>query len=205
MRVAMAVEQRRDRVVGVALSLAFHLAALFLSGRILMQPARYGMELGSGGLEVSLVAAPPRGAATAHVEVKAPELSLAKLTADEVLLSEPLPSTGLEKAGQDPTTFYSAGGGQTDAKPGYLKNPAPPYPEAARRLGQEGVVILLTAIDKKGNPTRVEVRRSSGYPMLDKSALETVCCWKFTPARMAGMPVDSMANLQVRFVLNDRG
>ena len=105
--------------------------------------------------------------------------------------------------GKDPTTFFSQGGGQSDAEPGPFKNPAPPYPLAARRLGQEGSVGLRIAINKIGQPTRVEIQQSSGYPLLDESALATVRRWRFVPARAAGVPRDSAASLRVRFRLKE--
>ena len=182
---------RRDRLVGFALSGAFHVAALSVGGWTLFQPARYGVEAGSGGLAIYLVAAPPAGVSAEAVgEAPSGEKVLPRLT--------PAAPSGAR------ATFYSPGGGESNAEPGPLRNPAPPYPPAARRLGQEGVVLLRIAIDNVGLPTRVEVQRSSGFPLLDESALKTVCCWKFLPARTAGVARASVASLRVNFVLKEK-
>lgn len=180
---------QRDRWVSCGLSVAFHLAALFLGGWTLSQSARYGVEQGLGGLEVYLVAA-PRGD-------PAKERGESGLPAVQGDGSSPVP-------GRDAATLYSAGGGESAAKPAALKNPAPPYPPLARRLGQEGQVTLRIAIDTAGLPTHVEVQRSSGFPLLDESALKAVCCWKFIPARTAGVARASVAMLQVHFVLKEK-
>jgi protein TonB len=44
------------------------------------------------------------------------------------------------------------------------------YPTAARRLGQEGVVILLVEIGADGELRDSEVLESSGFPLLDTAA-----------------------------------
>ena len=190
------IAERRRQWAGFMLSLAVHLSLLFLGGWSLMQPARFGMELGSGGLEISLVAAPPHAASNAEA---------AGATAAEEVVSLLERRVEANRPSWIPTTISSAGGAQTDAKPDNLKNPAPPYPEAARRQGEEGMVVLLISIDKTGHPAQVEVQRSSGYALLDESALTTVRRWKFIPARMGGRPIESAANLQVLFRLKENG
>lgn len=46
------------------------------------------------------------------------------------------------------------------------------YPLAARRLGQEGVVVVLARIAADGRLANVEVKRASGFPLLDRDALK---------------------------------
>jgi len=45
------------------------------------------------------------------------------------------------------------------------------YPMVARRLGQEGVVLIEARIGQDGRLEAATVRRGSGYPMLDQDAL----------------------------------
>ena len=52
--------------------------------------------------------------------------------------------------------------------------PKPPYPRLALEHGQQGVVALLITADATGNITLVEVKASSGYPLLDRSTLDFV-------------------------------
>ncbi|MDD4882211.1 MAG: TonB family protein [Gallionellaceae bacterium] len=45
------------------------------------------------------------------------------------------------------------------------------YPLAARRLGQEGVVLIEARIGPDGRLEGAEIKRGSGYPLLDREAL----------------------------------
>ena len=48
------------------------------------------------------------------------------------------------------------------------------YPEEAEKQGQRGVVLLDIDIARDGTVLDVRVARSSGYPLLDEAALQTV-------------------------------
>ncbi len=94
-------------------------------------------------------------------------------------------------------------GSDASARPAHGTNPKPPYPLAARRLGVEGVVTLDVLVRPDGSPADVRVRRSSGSPLLDESAVETVRAkWRFAPARRGGTPVESRVTFPVRFSLD---
>lgn len=103
--------------------------------------------------------------------------------------------------GKDVTTLHSSGGAVAEAKPDYLKNPAPAYPETSRRLGQEGTTILLVEVTSQGEPRLVQIKTSSGFRLLDDAALKAVRRWKFSPARMGSVAIDSQAEVPVRFVI----
>jgi TonB family protein len=53
-------------------------------------------------------------------------------------------------------------------------------PEAALS-GVEGRVTLLLDIDAEGQVTNTRLLYSSGYPILDQSALDTALTWQFQP------------------------
>lgn len=65
----------------------------------------------------------------------------------------------------------------------YLQNPKPAYPSMSNRLGEEGTVMLWVMVEADGTPSKVDIRKSSGFPRLDQAALEAVRKWKFVPAR----------------------
>lgn len=92
---------------------------------------------------------------------------------------------------------------RTKSKPGYFRNQPPEYPQLARQMSQEGLVILRVEIDKKGIPVQVEVEQSSGYPLLDQAALKAVKRWRFQPERIGDSPVKSVVAIPVRFRLED--
>tara|TARA_R110002072_G_scaffold1989_5_gene16636 strand:- start:92372 stop:92884 length:513 start_codon:yes stop_codon:yes gene_type:complete len=56
---------------------------------------------------------------------------------------------------------------------------SPAYPSRSRRLGQEGVVKLSYSINEKGYVTNVMLDKSSGYDLLDESAIKTLKSAKF--------------------------
>ncbi|MDO8675826.1 MAG: energy transducer TonB [Candidatus Omnitrophota bacterium] len=100
-----------------------------------------------------------------------------------------------------PMIVQSTGGAITETKPDYLKNPAPVYPESARRRGQEGLVLLSVAVDKNGLPQAVEIKKSSSFTLLDNAAVKSIRAWKFQPGRIGSLPVDSNVEIRVRFQL----
>jgi len=104
------------------------------------------------------------------------------------------------------TAQNTAGTGQspagTNSRPDYLENPAPTYPALARRLGQEGTVLLRVDVDTKGNPTRVSLQKSSGFPLLDNTAIQSVKRWKFKPAQVAFFAVSATVDVPITFRLS---
>jgi len=102
-------------------------------------------------------------------------------------------------------TGDGSGGDGSDglARPAYGSNPKPPYPLAARRLGIEGVVMLDVLVRPDGSPAEVRVHSSSGSPLLDDSAVETVRShWRFIPARRGSTPIESRVSFPIRFKLD---
>jgi len=83
----------------------------------------------------------------------------------------------------------------------YLRNPAPRYPLAARRAGEQGTVTLRVLVTREGLPARVDLETSSGSTHLDNAALETVKTWRFTPARQGAEPVESWVLVPIVFRL----
>ena len=78
------------------------------------------------------------------------------------------------------------------------RNASPLYPPEAERRRMEGEVRVLIRVSRDGIPAAVEVVSSSGIPMLDRAAVETLQTWRFAPARPAAYPFN------IRFVLGQR-
>ncbi len=79
----------------------------------------------------------------------------------------------------------------------------PAYPVEARRNRWQGTVVLAVTISPHGIPTAVEVARSSGYPLLDRSAVEAMWQWRFDPARRGGVAVEDRIAIPITFRLID--
>jgi protein TonB len=76
----------------------------------------------------------------------------------------------------------------------------PPYPEAARRSGVEGTVVLDVRIDESGAVTDIQVLR--GLPLgVSEAAVAAVSRWKYRPARGRTGPVTSHKTVRVIFRL----
>lgn len=83
----------------------------------------------------------------------------------------------------------------------YLDNPAPVYPALSRRLGEHGRVLLRVHVTAEGAATQVEIRESSGFQRLDKSARDTVLRWRFVPARQGDKGVAGWVLVPISFSL----
>jgi protein TonB len=84
----------------------------------------------------------------------------------------------------------------------YLSNPKPPYPRASRQLAETGTVYLRVHVGPEGQALKVELKRSSGFPRLDQSALDTVALWRFVPAKRGTIQVASWVVVPVVFSLS---
>jgi len=84
----------------------------------------------------------------------------------------------------------------------YLQNPAPAYPPLARRMHEQGRVLIRVLVSVDGMPEKIELKASSGYPRLDQSALETIRNWKFVPARQGDQKVTAWVIVPITFTLD---
>lgn len=82
-----------------------------------------------------------------------------------------------------------------------FNNLKPPYPITSRENGEQGRVWLSLCISEQGAISRLQLVQSSGYPALDRSALNTVTHWKFHPARQNGAAISYCYQLPIVFVL----
>jgi periplasmic protein TonB len=83
----------------------------------------------------------------------------------------------------------------------YQRTPKPAYPASARRLRQEGTVVLRVRVDPEGRVTAVQLKTSSGFAALDAAAAGAVRRWEFVPAHSGEQPVTSEVEVPVRFRL----
>jgi len=106
------------------------------------------------------------------------------------------------KPGKDATTASSEGGAIMEAKPDYLSNPPPVYPDSSRREKQEGLAVLSVIIGTDGRPETISLQTGSGFAALDQAALEAVRKWRFRPASLGSLKVKSRVIIPIRFRLD---
>ena len=130
-----------------------------------------------------------------------------------VLLGESAGGVGEENSGGRGRSGNGVGDGGSSGRGGpaglnfaqasYIYNPKPKYPDAARKEGWEGTVLLRVLVDREGKSKSVEVNHSSGFETLDRVAMETVRVWRFHPAHYGERLVESWVKIPVVFSLAD--
>ncbi len=212
--------KKTPRLASFVAALLFHAAFFSIGGLIFIQAPHYGLDLKQGGVDVYLVAAPTNSfvpeaqvaeALTQKSEMEIPEVQ--PVTTVQPPAEKKLVHPAKEfvhqgdgsssVSGESSTTFSSLGDGQTEVKPGYLKNPSPAYPAVAVQRGQEGLVLLSVFVDRSGNPQSVNLKKSSGFSLLDAAALKAVKKWKFSPGKLGVFVTEAEVTIPVRFRLQD--
>lgn len=87
------------------------------------------------------------------------------------------------------------------SQPYYTKRGQARYPLEAKKLRQEGTVVLTLYINALGRLDKIEIKESSGFPLLDKAAIAAERQSRFRPAYLGNRPVASKAEVPYRFQL----
>lgn len=83
------------------------------------------------------------------------------------------------------------------------RNRKPDYPLMSRRYNEQGTVVLRVLVNADGSAGEVFVRKSSGHPLLDQSALTAVRDWRFAAATRDGKPVSEWYEIPIPYTLRD--
>lgn len=113
---------------------------------------------------------------------------------EEVVIAEPTPEPP-----PPPAPVLT----KASADAGYLRNPAPRYPEFAQNQGWEGTVLLNVHVLANGKPKAIEIKQSSGRKILDDSAIQAVRRWSFVPAKLGDTPTESWVEVPIDFRLSN--
>ncbi|TAL78358.1 MAG: energy transducer TonB [Burkholderiaceae bacterium] len=81
------------------------------------------------------------------------------------------------------------------------QRPMPEYPRQAQRRGEKGRVVVRVLISPQGTVASVKLRVSSGYGMLDESALRAARLARFKPYTVNGVAYPALADIPFDFVL----
>jgi len=87
--------------------------------------------------------------------------------------------------------------------PALLTQSKPIYPKEAVSRGLQGRVELNILIDDSGMVKRVDVRKSSGYQILDEAGVDYAKSLRFKPAEKNGTPIPILTTFGVVFKLEE--
>jgi protein TonB len=85
----------------------------------------------------------------------------------------------------------------------WVRVPQLDYPLAAKRLREEGTVVVKALIDVRGVPRQVTLQRSSGHPRLDQEALAKALTARVKPRTENGVPFEFSILMPLEFKLED--
>jgi TonB family protein len=225
-------EKRRHKLVSaIYLSLLMHasigsLLVFGSSNNLIFPPSLNGLNLvwvsldtksKNSGMEIQKGRFEQRSLATEKNEEKKFEANASKTLAAEELINPitlaryDIYGTAAAKEQSMIGTAYGANQTASDtsnlgiitAYPLYRENIPPAYPEIARIRGYEGIVMVIAEILPDGHIGNMKIRKSSGYTILDQSAIKAIKPWRFEPAKKSGKPFTIWVELPIKFILHD--
>ncbi len=186
---------KRDERIGFIASVSFHVILFFIGGAIFVKTAQYNIQNVPQSTTVELVEAPPPPV----VEDMAPPQPAQKVVIKKIKVKKTVNiKPQVVKIQKNVGRVIN-----TKADPNYFQNPPPEYPEMAKQMRQEGLVMLAVDVDREGMPGQVEIKKSSGFRLLDQAAIKAVRHWKFQPGRIGDLPVESKVEIPIKFSLQE--
>lgn len=99
----------------------------------------------------------------------------------------------LRMAAEQSITYVNGG---PEWKRDLIKLEAPAYPEVAKRWHVQGTGMFRVSIDiKTGHVTNVSIIKSTGYGVLDASAIRALRAWRWKPGKYREV------NVPINFIL----
>lgn len=77
------------------------------------------------------------------------------------------------------------------------------YPSLSKRYGEQGTVMVRVHVSADGLAERVELKKRSGYPLLDDAAIGLARSLKYNPAKVDGNPVADWVDIPITFRLHN--
>ena len=182
---------------GLIVSLMIHGLVLSFSRGTIIQHAQYSVQPSAQMVEVSIE----------ETKVQSQSVILSPRPLSPILTDRRSVGRAVGPEGEGPQgpqtghSHHSHSGVLVKANPGSYQNPPPEYPELARQMRQEGLVLLGVDVNAQGLPDKVVIAQSSGFRLLDQAALRAVSRWKFQPGRIGEFSKESEVTVPVRFRL----
>lgn len=202
-------QQQRNpakHLVGVGIVLAFHVLAIYA---LVNGLARKAIEVIRQPLETKIIEEikkpppdtppppPPKLAPPPPAYIPPPEVNIAIAPPANAITTV---TTTQPPAAIAPSPEISVA--RTAANVGRCPDSDSVYPPSARRLEQEGTVILKVLVDSEGRITQSAVEKSSGFPSLDDAARTAVTqCRGGKAATANGTPEDAWTKVKYTFKL----
>ena len=199
------IKENQTLVVGLLVSIIAHALLFVFSKNNFIQNAHYSVRVSDQMVEVSMNVRKSDVIDTKEFSTQ----SLKKIASSP---SAPRKDTDGATTKKVPLKPFDTGqkavarcitGVKIKADPDYFQNPPPEYPELARQMRQEGIVMLSVDVNKEGDPINVGITQSSGFRLLDQAALKAVRHWKFKPGSVDNIMVESRAYVPIRFKLEE--
>jgi protein TonB len=86
-------------------------------------------------------------------------------------------------------------------QPNFVVQATHVYPTEAARRHQQGTVVLMLYVNGSGTLDKIEIVKSSGFPLLDAAAIREMKLSKFEPAMDGAIPIRSRAQASVTYRL----
>lgn len=88
-----------------------------------------------------------------------------------------------------------------DERPSVLRGAVPDYPHQARRMHQEGRVLVRVVVDEQGRPVTALVQETAPAGVFDQAALSAAKRFRFLPGKIAGRRVMTAVLIPFEFRL----
>ena len=133
----------------------------------------------------------------AEAPVASPTVALASPSPASTVITAPAPPAPSPKPAE-PVSLAS------DLSVSCPVRTPPTYPALARRMGEEGEVVLRVELSEDGQIASARVATSSGFRRLDEAALAAIKNWRCNAAQREGQPVRAVAIQPFTFSLEGR-
>ncbi|MEO2021169.1 MAG: energy transducer TonB [Pirellulaceae bacterium] len=141
---------------------------------------------------------PPQPREMPQLEIQAERVSR-KLPSREVQVASQVPLEKLPETAEATQTVRQQGSTGAPVPPQVRSRPDPVHPRELLRRRIEASVRLKVRVSISGKVTNIQIAQSSGYEAMDKSAVEAVRRWEFTPGRRNGQPAAMTVIVPIEF------
>ncbi|WP_022667519.1 energy transducer TonB [Desulfospira joergensenii] len=100
----------------------------------------------------------------------------------------------------DPDGLFSPG--DLDQPLTVLNRIPPLYPIGAKNRGLQGWVEVQFVVTELGSVENIQILSAEPKKVFDASVLQCVSSWRFSPGKIQGVPVKTLARTRIRFELN---